>query len=77
MYESREVPLCSGGAIVYCNQNAILINYWNNTEVEIPIVGLSIYCNLPIFNIVVQKTVILHSAIFSNKTCPLHNNVSI
>ena len=65
-----------GGQYFYCKKNAIIINYWYNTEFEIPIVGLPRYCNVPRLKTVAQKTVIPHSAIFSRKTCPLHNDVS-
>ena len=53
-----------------------MINYWYNTEFEIPIVGLPRYFNVPILNIVAQKTVIPHSSIFIRKTRPLHYDVS-
>ena len=41
-----------------------------------PIVGFPRYLNVPRLNIVAQKTDILHSEIFSQNKCPLHNDVS-
>ena len=69
-------PFDQGGGYFYCEKNAIIINYWYNTEFAIPIVGLMRYFNVPRLNIVVTKTSILHSAIFSQKLCPSHDDVS-
>ena len=41
-----------------------------------PIVGLSSYCNFPRVDIILIKTVIIHSKIFSQKGFPLHVDFS-
>ena len=69
-------PFDQGGGYFYCEKNAIIINYWYNTEFAIPIVRLTIYSNVTRLTIVAQKTFILHSEIFSRNTCPLHKDVS-
>ena len=76
MYESREVSLFSWGQYFDCKKNAMITNYWYNIEFAIPIVGLPRYFNFPRLNIATPKTVIMHSAIFGRKKCPLHNYVS-
>ena len=67
-------PFPRGGG--YCNRSPILFNYLYTTYFAIHIIYFLIYFNVPRLNIVVPKTFILHYEIFSQKVCPLHNNVS-
>ena len=76
-------PFAQGGVIILlevkCNKFQLLVYYKvrrYTTRFAMPIVGFLRYCHVPRLQKFVTKTVIIHSEIFIQRVCPLHNDVS-
>ena len=74
--KNKSVSVRKQTKVFYFKISEMVFNYCYNIDFAIPVVGFSIYCNVPRLSIVTLKTVIIHSEICILKACYLHDDVS-